>query len=125
MKVYVIEKGDYSDRHIIGVVENKEDAKRICNSLTSERDYSISWSEWDTNQFVTNKIRYVVMDDNSDYYQGWSAEYDDYEFYKDCTDNQRIYDGCYVIFANSAQQAIKIAQDMKAQMKAEKEGIVI
>jgi hypothetical protein len=29
MKVYVIEKGMYSDRHIIGVVETEEEAKKI------------------------------------------------------------------------------------------------
>ena len=31
MVVYVIEQGQYSERHIVGVVETEEEAKQLCD----------------------------------------------------------------------------------------------
>ena len=49
--------------------------------------------------------------------------HDDYDLYNMYTENVCDYEDHYVIYANSANQAIKIAQDMEAQIRAEKEGI--
>ena len=114
MKVYIIEKGAYSDRHVVGVTEAEEKAKKICEIIDAD------YSEWDTNQFSTDRIRFVV-----DYWCGnWTAEYDEYNLYSMYSDNVCDYENHYVIYANSIQQAIKIAQDMAAKIKAEKEGTV-
>lgn len=53
----------YSDRHIIGVVESEEEAKKICNviSIHPEEDW-VEYTEYDTHQFVTSRLRYHVYD---------------------------------------------------------------
>lgn len=47
MKVYVIEKGCYSDRHIIGIVESETEAKNVIKAIKcgSYNDDSISYEE--------------------------------------------------------------------------------
>ena len=120
MKVYVIEKGMYSDRHIVGVVESEEEAKKICNVISThpEEDW-VEYTEYDTHQFVTSRLRYHVYD----YGDEWEANYDDYDLLAMYKDNSEEYGGSYVIYANSPQQAIKIAQDMKAEKLAKEKGV--
>lgn len=120
MKVYVIEKGMYSDRHIVGVVESEEEAKKICNviSIHPEEDW-VEYTEYDTHQFVTSRLRYHVYDCCDE----WEAEYDDYNLLAMYKDNSEEYGGSYIIYANSPQQAIKIAQDMKAEKLAKEKGV--
>lgn len=126
MKVYVIQKGYYSDRHIIGIVETKEEADNLVKILKDTNSYSadsVSYEEFDTKQFCSKLLRFEV-EDRSWYPSDWSAEYDEYDLYKEYDHNTCDYENHYIIYASTPQQAIKIAQDMKAQMMAEKEGIV-
>lgn len=115
MKVYVIENDYYSDRHIIGVTETEEEAKKICDAI-----YDCEYSEWDTNHFQVNQIRFEVTHFSGD---EWVAELDRYH---DDSNGESYcyYDGCYIVFAMTPEQAIKIAQDMEAEIKAKKAGIV-
>lgn len=125
MKVYVIEKGNYSDSHVVAVADSEEEAKRICGILRDSElwEYdkkSIRYTEFDTNQFQTDRIRFCV-----EYYlNDWRATYDDYDFYSSYKDNIEDYEDHYVIYAATPHQAIKIAQDMRAEKLAGKEGIV-
>ena len=120
MKVYVIEKGMYSDRHIIGVVETEEEAKKICNVIsTNQEEDWVEYTEYDTHQFSTIRLRYHVYE----FCGEWNAEYDDYGLYDMYRDNEEQYEGSYVIYANSPQQAIKIAQDMRAEKLAKEKGV--
>lgn len=122
MKVYVIQRGYYSDRHIIGVVETKEEAIRIAEALKDSWDRdSVAWREYDTKQFVDHRFRYTVerMYDNT-----WHIEYDEYGAYKEYEETAKIYDDNYVVYAYNTQQAIKIAQDMYYEEQAQKEGLV-
>lgn len=119
MKVYVIEKGQYSDRHVIGVVEDKDKAKKICDVLDA------NFSEWDTNQFdVPNYAVFEVHDPKFSWTNEWVAYYDEWGFYDNFENDEEDFEGHYVIHANSPEQAIKIAQDIKAKNKAVKEGII-
>ena len=121
MKVYVIEKGYYSDRHIIGVVESEEKAKEVIKAVRDNHDAdSVKYTEYDTDQFNDKRFRYIVY---NEYNVEWLAEYDAY-VYDDVDETQKIYDGCYVVYADSAEQAIKIAQDMYYEEMAMKEGLV-
>lgn len=119
MKVYVIKKGIYSDRHVVGVVETEEEAKKICEVISSKKWSSdkATYEEYDTKQFQTNRIRFTVQCFDGE----WSVEYDDYDLYSNYTDNGLVYEDFWVIYANSPEQAIKIAQDMKAVSDLEKE----
>jgi len=51
-----------------------------------------------------------------DYGGEWKAELDDYDVYDYITESQKVdgYTFDYIIYAKTPQQAIKIAQDMKA-----------
>jgi len=122
MKVYVIEKGVYSDRHIIGVVESEEEAKNIVEAIKcgDYNDNSISYEEYDTRQFLDKRLRYNV----TRYSDGdWQVKYDDYDLYKEFKENICVYSDYYVIYANSPDQAIKIAQDMRAEELARRNGL--
>lgn len=122
MKVYVIEKGYYSDRHIIGIVESKEEAKSIvdaikCGSYDAD---SISYEEYDTLQFSDKRFRYAVTRySDSD----WEAEFDEYDLWSNYKESIHDYSDHYIIYANSPNQAIKIAQDMRAEELARKNGL--
>ena len=124
MKVYVIEQGEYSDRHVVGVTESEEDAKRICEAIGSKwhGEIDTNYHEFDTEQFTVNKLlRFEV----SEYGDGWKAEYDFDDFYKHYTENTIFYEGHYIVYAKDQDHAIKIAQDMDAEYRAKKEGIAL
>jgi len=118
MKVYVIEKGVYSDRHVVAVVETEEEAKIICNGISPYPE-EVNYTEYNTRQFATNRLRFHVNEWSNE----WEAEYDDYGFYSAYKNNCEESIGSYVIYANSPQQAIKIAQDMKAEKLAKEKGV--
>lgn len=121
MKVYVIEKGAYSDRHVVGVAETKKEAEEICKAITGKYKYEIaSYTEYDTKQFQINQIRFQV----SYLCNEWGAEYDDYDFYEKYKENTEVYEDFYIIYANSPDQAIKIAHDMRAEKLAKKAEII-
>lgn len=117
MKVYVIQHGYYSDRHITGVTTDEEKAKKICEMLDS------SYSEWDTDQFeVPNAIRFEVMPPLYGE-KNWYVEYDEYGIYSDYKENTEDYKDHFIIYADSSDQAVKIAQDMRAERLAVQKGI--
>ena len=125
MMVYAILKGWYSDRHIVGIVESEKEAKELCKMFNKETRYdsdSVSYEEYDTKKFSDKRFRFIVND-----YAGlgdWECEYDDYDLYKNYKDTTSLGSSGFIVYAESPQQAIKIAQDMRAMELAEKEGIV-
>ena len=120
MKVYVIEKGMYSSKFIVGVVESEEEAKQICEVVSDEKyGGKAHYTEYDTEQFKTNLIKYVV--DNT--YTEWNVKFcEDWEW-TEFDHNGVAYADCYVIFAHNQKEAIKIAQDMAAEEFAKKKGV--
>ena len=119
MKVYVIEKGWYSDRHIIGVVETEEEAKRVVEAIKNGDDYydnHTTYVEYDTHQFKTLlqfKVEYLCGD--------WYVEFYDLEDLYD--KSTEIYEDNWIILAKDSKQAVKIAQDMRAERLARNKGI--
>ena len=109
MEVYVIEKGCYSDRYVVGVVETKEEADRVVEILEKSRGEDVGYSIFDTNQFQTDRLRFIV----SYTFGEWIVTYEDY-LYDEYTENTEIYEDCWIIFAPNPDKAIKIAQDMRA-----------
>ena len=116
MIVYVIEKGQYSDRYVVGVVETEEEAKKICdtlNNLNNVRYYEndATYGAFDTKSFQTKQMRFRVEHE----YDDWNVQYDDYDIYSEYKESCAIYKGFYIVYANSPAQAIKIAQDIEAK----------
>lgn len=117
MLVYVIETGQYSDRHVVGVTDSEDKAKEICKAIEKN---STTYTVYDTDQFQTQKLRYTVdfnMDDSP------VCEYDDYGFYDYYYENVMEYPGFFIIYADTPEQAIKIACDMRAEAEAERKGL--
>ena len=109
MKVYVIEKGEYSDRGVIGVVETEEEAKQVCSAL-SDGLYDAYYTEYDTKQFSVKTTSFAVRQDADGV---WDAQPVGEE-------KSQSYPGIwpYIIEATSREQAIKIAQDYIPKMRA-------
>jgi len=123
MKVYVIEKGYYSDRHIIGIVETKDEAEQIVDAIKGaswDRD-SVRYKEFDTEQFKNKRLLFEVT---REWNNSWHAEFDEYNFFDNYKDNTCDYSDHYIIYADNPSQAIKIAQDMYWEEQAKKEGLI-
>lgn len=119
MKVYVITKGDYSDYHIVGVTTDKDKAETVAKEVSGEWQFNTASVEtYDTDQFLT-RLRYRVEFDGL----RWSAHFDDYNYYDKYAENHAFSNVCFIIYADTKEEAIKVAQDMRAKMLAEKEGI--
>lgn len=119
MKVYVIQKGQYSDCHIVGVALTSEAANKIAKAVSGPYSYDKAFvEEYDTERFSTGLFRYCVTYDGYD----WEAEYDEYNCYINATTG-KLYGDTFVIDARSPEEAIKIAQDMAAEAKAKEAGI--
>ena len=115
MKVYVIEKGIYSDRRVIGVVETKEEAEAVVNAIKSNDDDSVTYEEYDTHQFKTSllfHVEYICGD--------WHVNYYDWERVDKSVET---YEDNWIVLAKNRNQAIKIAQDMRARRLAKEKGI--
>jgi hypothetical protein len=130
MKVYVVEKGVYSDRHIVGVTESQEEAKEIARVVAGARNPyyvrdDITITEYDTKAFASGRFKFLVI-------------FCDDEVTVECLSiNQGIIEDDYtetsyipeldeyVVFARDKEQAVKIARDMEAQRKAEEAGVAL
>ena len=115
MKIYVIEKGCYSDRYVVGVVETKEEAERVVEILGKSGCEDVGYSIFDTKQFQTDRLRFQV----SYMFEEWEVEYDDWHD-AEYTENTEIYEDCWIIYAPNPEKAIKIAQDMRAEREYNK-----
>lgn len=65
MKVYVVEKGAYSDRHIVGIAESQEEAKEIARAVTGARNPyyvrdNVTITEYDTKAFANGRLKFLV-----------------------------------------------------------------
>lgn len=122
MLVYVIETGQYSDRHVVGVTDNEEKAKQVCDAINDGRIIfrnSATYTAYDTDQFQMQKLRYTVDFNVND---SPVCEFDDW-LYDQYTENTLVCPGFFVIYADTPEQAIKIACDMRAEAKAERNGL--
>ncbi len=117
MIVYVVEKGEYSSRHIVGVTLNPETAARLEKLADSEYERAFT-TEYETDVYDDKRQKFIVEDIDGE----WDAELDTRGRFGYIKENTTLW-GEYMVFAESKEQAIKIAQDMKAQKLAEKNGV--
>lgn len=137
MKVYVILKGHYSDRHICGVAVDPVlavEIRRCCSN--PEYDYDEAWiEEYETNEWsalakggrlyhverlVDGTLNCIEIKDNLDY------KYDCYVFSQKPWYQPQSKDGnklCVDVIALGMAHAKKIAIDKFTQFLAEEAGI--
>lgn len=123
MIVYVIETGQYSNRHVVGVTDNEEKAKQVCDAINGSQGTfkdSTIYTAYDTDQFQIQKLRYTV-----DFSMGDSPvyEYDGYGYYDYYIENRLEYPDFFIVYADTPEQALKIAYDMRAEAEAERNGV--
>lgn len=125
MKIYVVTKGTYSDYHIITATLDEERAKKIaelCSDCYEECDVEV----YEDGQETIKPIYEVVFDNKTG---------DVNEVYTECSSYgfrhinevriSPIVKSTYVyVFADSSEEAIKIAAEKRAEHLAKKEGLV-
>lgn len=129
MKVYVIEAGVYSDRHIVAVTLNKEDAYKL-RDAAEEDDYydAASIHEFDTDDYKIiddqKKMYQVYIDQDSSilaFQEGRRGALLGIESSWFSKDTGHFGSN---VRANSEEEAKKIALDRLAEWKAREEGVV-
>ena len=137
MKIYIVLRGHYSDRHICGVATNPDIAERIktlCSDPDPEYDYGHAYiEEYDTNIWYPlgqgGKLYRVWM--YSDGRVDVQEITDDYEYesylqggggrvWRQSFGNEIL---CTNVFAINEEHAKKIACDRRAEYLAQQEGI--
>lgn len=124
---YAVTDGDYSDYHIIAITDNKERAENI------KKLYSGKYSEPMVEEFfdgeAKNEALYDVLYNTDGSYnvtlQTFNKEYSsDINIIRESVPHNHWWKYQVLVIAKSKDQAIKIAQDLWAEYKAKKEGIV-
>lgn len=128
MKIYVVTDGDYSDYHICGVCTSHKTANKLKdyvnrNEFSGARIETYETDAWEDILNVGGFYEVVRRDDGSLY--AHREEYDIEECYKTRNHVKRskwrtIYT---FVVAKDEDHAKKIASDLFAKYKAEKEGL--
>lgn len=124
MKVYVIMKGDYSDKHLCCVTDSEEKAEILKKKFSDKWDEAY-WYECDTDEYN------LITDEG---YSTYECQCIDGAVYVDevnigYPDSKKVRhypeSGIYVatVHAKDEAHAKKIFADMVAKCKAEEEGI--
>lgn len=124
---YAVTDGDYSDYHIIAITDNKERAENI------KKLYSGNYSEPMIEEFfdgeAKNEALYDVLYSIDGGYnvtlQTFNKEYSsDINIIRENVPHNHWWEYHVLVIAKDENHAIKIAQDLWAEYKAKKEGIV-
>ena len=124
---YAVTDGDYSDYHIVAITDNKERAENI------KKLYSGEYSEPMIEEFFDgeskDEVLYDVWYKTDGGYDTFLQDFDVRKFSDiNIVEENILRDDWWVysvlVMAKDENHAIKIAQDLWAEYKAKKEGIV-
>ena len=124
---YAVTAGDYSDYHIIAITDNEERAENI------KKLYSGKYSEPMIEEFFDGEAKnealydvlycadgsYDVTLQNFD-----NGYYSDINIIRESVPHNHWWEYQVLVMAKDEHHAIKIAQDLWAEYKAKKEGVV-
>ena len=126
MKVYVVEHGEYSDRHVVAVTENEDKAKQLVDRLGDEAQYA----EFDTEDpnldlLFKGYARYWVIRAKNGTTTAclvdFSLNFDSAVHEKTDWEGKTSY--ATEVLAPTNELAIKIANDRFAKYLAQKAGL--
>lgn len=126
-KVYVVMSGQYSDRGIDAIYDDRALAEKHVETHNQHNGNTAYVHEWPVNQrLLQNRVLYqVILDEWGDVVSQWSAiEWSPDSPAQDCTpwvdeEDKRVWGKSYRGF----NIAIKSARDKLAQWKAEQAGV--
>ena len=125
---YVVTAGDYSDYHVVTVTDSKEKAERIKDLCNREKYGYNSYARIEEYEetISNNKFCYCVSftdgrEPFASIYFNASTEIENKRDINVVDEYGGYYD--VLVMAKDENHAIKIASDLVAQYKAEKEGV--
>ena len=135
MKVYVVEKGEYSDRHVIGVTLDEEKAKYVVEE-GNNRERKTFWysTDYAYTEFEMDKFDelYNLYKNNYKLFRVWKdlenkqititeAELGDYYLDEIGIVRKSYWDNYLYVFVltNTEEKALKIASDKFAEYEYE------
>lgn len=131
MKVYLIEAGQYSDTHVVGVATTKENAEAIKRTHDRvESFYHAYITEYETDTYIPLVEGKSVFRASLSTVDG-TFEVDNAPFAYDVGDSDIgvVREGMrslvVEVVAIDKEHAAKIAQDLFAEYKAKKEGVAL
>ena len=134
-KAYVVTQGAYSDYHIVGVFTTEEDAKIYADRINAATPYAdADIEEYELDVAINRKFLYqthIYKYRNSKNPPSKLTRLihpDEYAFGIDTTSRigyseGRLNEPYVMAYANTVEQAEKIAQDLWAQVEAAEAGI--
>lgn len=124
MKIYVVTNGCYSDYHICGVTDKKDEAEKLKNRIDKEDGDNCNIEIYDTDdaQILINQTMYQVNFGTGNIHRQSADCMESY--FHDLNKLHKGYDCEYMfVIADSPEKAFKKACDIKAKIKAEKAGL--
>ena len=127
MKVYIVERGEYSDREVVGVFSSREKAVAFIEFDIKKEQYQDAYSICD---MIIDEPKVTSDNDMFDVFlkRGiWSAKKTNNMGWRERGTLRKGYfsigNMSGVFFAKDKDHAIKMAQDAYAKMKAEENGL--
>ncbi|HEX6925451.1 MAG TPA: hypothetical protein VF167_08470 [Longimicrobiaceae bacterium] len=134
--VWVIEMGEYSDYRVVGVYDNRKDAKRVADRINASDNFSkASVAKWPLNPGVDalneglTRYRVLMLRDGSVEDVGSADGWSGYEMSDNCWIWRRSQAPAYrgkgvpdalnaQVWAKDERHAVKIANEVRLQMIA-------
>lgn len=131
MKIYVVMKGAYSDRHVVTATTDPEKAKKIAEKFSD--DWDDAWiDEFEDGDFMLRQLWYVsflgdgtvetVRREDSEYY--YEDAYKGRSIHWNKTRTSKVYEVWMYIFADNEEHAVKIATEKRAEFLAQQNGLI-
>lgn len=124
MKIYVVTTGLYSSYEIICATLDKEYAEKVAKKFEDKTYNSTQVEEYEDNKIMLSPLWWVRFDAKGELLVIEKQELNDYGYrYANTVFSSSIKGIEVCVLANTAEEAIKSAAEIRAQWLAEKAGL--
>lgn len=130
MKIYVVMKGIYSDRHVVTATVDPDKAKKIAEKFSD--DWDDAWiDEFEDGDVMLKNLWYVRFNFKGEV-ETVELETDEHYYNKPDEVNRvhwnnykyKLHDTWVYVFADDEEHAIKIATEKRAEFLAQRNGLI-
>lgn len=119
MKIWVVEKGSYSDYRVVGVYTSEENAKKVCDFLNASDPYDeATFAEWpldpavtELNQGLKQYLVHIKKDGEVSHCEPWDAV----SSYLSGSVSRWKEVMIAIVWATDEKHAVKIANEKRAE----------
>ena len=131
MKIYVVTKGGYSEYHIVTATTDREKAEKLAKKFSDDCE-DAEVEEYEDSDVYLRKLWYVRFNENGEV-EKIKLESDAFYYtsdkvncvcYNTCGCYGIIYETWVYVFADTEEEAIKIASEKRAEFLAKMNGLV-